>query len=185
MSFACGIADHQDPHREKAREALPNFFYRLAQRGDAFDEILLDEENRLNAADRSGGIFERQVIMFEVSAEGVGDDFVETMVFGFATKGLGPGSARLEIGARKHPGDTVGERNSVGYEHLLLPLRCAKRRRVSHAAYTLRTANRLQKELPRAVCFLDFQNAAANMQIALRKRNLDPGFAQFFFYREI
>src|SRR5256714_12082959 len=169
MSFARGIADHQDPHREKARETLPDFFYRLAQRGDAFDEILLNEENRLNAAERSGGIFERQVMMFEVSAESVGDDFVETMVFGFATKALGPGSARLEIGARKHPGDTVGERNSVGYEHLLLPLRCAKRRRDSHAAYTLRTAKRLQKKPSGGGCFLDFQNAGANMQISVRE----------------
>ena len=117
MPFAGGISDHQDAHREKTRETLPDFFHGPAERRNSLDEILLHEENRLDAADFSSAIFEREIMMFEVRSERVRDDFVETMVLGFALERMSPGLGLVQVAARKNAGDAVAERNWIGYGH--------------------------------------------------------------------
>src|SRR5205085_11913301 len=117
MSFAGSVSDHQDAHREKARETVPDFFHGPAERRNSLDEILLHEENRLNAADFSGAIFEREIAMFEVRAERVRDDFVETVVLGFALERMSPGLGLVQVAARKNACDAVAERNWIGYGH--------------------------------------------------------------------
>src|SRR5205807_2252998 len=117
MPFAGGISDHQDAHREKTRETLPDFFHGPAERRNSLDEILLHEENRLDAADFSGAIFEREIMMFEVRSERVRDDFVETVVLGFALERMSPGFGLVQVTARKNACDAVAERNWIDYGH--------------------------------------------------------------------
>src|SRR3982751_1184116 len=104
--------------------------------------------------------------MVEIGAERIRHNFVEAMILGFADERLRPALRFGEVGAGKDAGNAVAERN------YFLRLHCGD---------TLRPAKRLQLWLG---CF-DLQDSAANMQIALRVRDLDAGLAQFLLNGEI
>src|SRR2546423_58951 len=90
-------------------------------------------------------------MMLEIVPERVRDDFVKTVVLGFALERARPSLVIFELSPRKNTRDPVRERNCFGNRHcassLLKPLRYAKRR-ADHASYTLRTGKRLQKKRP-------------------------------------
>src|SRR5947207_11764055 len=111
MSFAGSVADHQQPHCQETRKTPPDFIHCFAQRRNSFDEILLHEENRLNAAYFSGAIFEHQIMMLEIVSERVRHDLVEPMVLCFAFKGACPEIVSLEVRPRQNTRHSTRERN--------------------------------------------------------------------------
>src|SRR3954471_20464070 len=81
------------------------------------------------------------------------------MVLGFAFESASPNFVVIEVGSRKNARYAVAERDRFSNGHR-------------------------GKVEPR-LCLLVPQNAAPNVQIALRKWNLDPEFAQLFLDGEI
>src|SRR4051812_17978868 len=117
MSFARRVSDHEQAHGQEPRETPPDFIDRAAQRRNSFHEILLHEENRLDAAHAAGGILEKEIMVHEIRAERVRDDFVKAMVLGFARKRESPRRLLAEIAPRKDPRDTIRKRNCFGNGH--------------------------------------------------------------------
>ena len=65
--------------------------------GKSFDQVLLDEKERLNATDVAGEIPQNQVLIFEIVRQRVFDDFIETMIFAAIAESVAPVFALLEF----------------------------------------------------------------------------------------
>ena len=65
--------------------------------GKSFDQVLLDEKERLNATDVAGEIPQNQILVFEIVRQRVFDDFIETMIFAAIAESVAPVFALLEF----------------------------------------------------------------------------------------
>jgi hypothetical protein len=65
--------------------------------GNSFDQVLLDEKERLNATDVAGEIPQNQILVFEIVRQRVFDDFIEAMIFAAIAESVAPVLALLEF----------------------------------------------------------------------------------------
>jgi hypothetical protein len=65
--------------------------------GNPFDQVLLHEKERLNAADVAGEISQNQILVFEIVRQRVFDDFVEAMILAAIAEGVPPLFALLQF----------------------------------------------------------------------------------------
>ena len=64
---------------------------------NSFDQVLLDEKERLNATDVAGEIPQNQILVFEIVRQRVFDDFIEAMIFAAVAESVAPIFALLEF----------------------------------------------------------------------------------------
>lgn len=99
MTFPGRAADHQEPHPQEAREDSPNCADQsVHDRRTRDDEILLDEEARLNGQHAAAFVVEYQGAAVE--AERVGDDLVVAVILGEMLPATGPLGQIAHVGQR-------------------------------------------------------------------------------------
>ena len=122
MAFASRAANHQHAHGQETRK-VPS--HRLDRRAElarhAFDEILPDEKERLNGANVSRAIFEKQIPMLEIPIERLLENLVIPVVLTPVLKSALPGIAILQVGARHDFCDALRKRNGAagGRNHVV------------------------------------------------------------------
>ena len=91
--------DHKyDPITQRDHYSLMAAFNHVPETaGKSFDQVLLDEKERLNATDVAGEIPQNQVLIFEIVRQRVFDDFIETMIFAAIAESVAPVFALLEF----------------------------------------------------------------------------------------
>src|SRR5207245_9693932 len=101
MAFASRAANHEHAHGQGTRKAPSHRLDRRAELArHAFDEILPDEKERLNGANVSRAIFEKQIPMLEIPIERLLENLVIPVVLTPVLKSALPGIAILQVGAR-------------------------------------------------------------------------------------
>src|SRR3984893_12197710 len=143
MAFASRAANHEHAHGQETRK-VPS--HRLDRRAElarhAFDEILPDEKKRLNGANVSRAIFEKQIPMLEVAIERLLENLVIPMILAPGLKSALPGIAIMQVGARHNFCDAVRKRNRAtgGRNHVV---RCLGSRSWAATFSTFRTPLRM------------------------------------------
>jgi hypothetical protein len=120
MTLARGATNHQHPESEKFRELSSDRIDCVANRKwNAFDQVLSDEKQWLNAPNDSGRIAQEKITMFEAIIERVLNNFVVAMILAAAGKSAPPSIVSPKLFISKDGGSAVREWKYLRRSHVI------------------------------------------------------------------